>query len=742
MEKGSAKTDVKPVRQPGEQLSGRGVLRPRARVLRVLGDELISSDAVAVVELIKNAYDADATRVFIRFLGPLEAGHGGVEIIDNGHGMSLDTIKRAWMEPATPFRKRRTRSEQRCRRVLGEKGIGRFASSRLADILEIVTRRTGMEREVRVLFDWRQFDNEERYLDEVEVIWEETEPTEICPGGTIEALWENDICPPQEEELLHGTVMRMRGLRSKWGENQFKVLRSALSRLVSPFWGRDAGSEEFQIRLEVPESFIKFSDVVEPPEIIKRPHYMIAGNVDRNGRCRLAIKLRGDGGEEQIEKQIEKQLTFPEGRKPQCGPFYIELRVWDRDVESLNKLASQYGSSVSSIREDLDNAAGISIYRDGFRVLPYGELYNDWLRLDLRSRLNPTLRLANNQVIGYVLISADSNPLLRDQSNREGLIEGAALDDLRELVQGVLNEIEVRRYSARPHTGKSKVQRDGLFSRLDLGDVQSLIEKRYPKDTELIEMLASKEKDLKHQVKEVQEILARYHRLATLGQLIDTVLHEGRTPVAKIGNEAQLGLRDIDRGGTEEKLFLSLFRQRFGMIKTQSGVLATVFRRIEPFGGRKRGKPVISRLEQVIADGFAVLNAKIKRSGVRVSLPETSTQVAVDPAEIQEVIVNLLQNSLYWLHHVPEERRKMVVMVSRKEADEVEILFSDSGPGVAPQFRERIFEPYFSTKPDGIGLGLTIAGEIVKEYYNGELELVDGGLLPGATFRIILRRRV
>jgi len=154
-------------------------------VLRRIGDELISSETVAVIELVKNAYDADATRVLVRFQGPLEIGQGRIEVMDNGHGMSLETMQTTWMEPATLLRKRQQRSEQYGRRVLGEKGIGRFAASRLANNLEVVTRRAGEDREIRALFDWSQFDDEQKYLDQVEVRWEESDPTDLCPGGTI-----------------------------------------------------------------------------------------------------------------------------------------------------------------------------------------------------------------------------------------------------------------------------------------------------------------------------------------------------------------------------------------------------------------------------------------------------------------------------------------------------------------------------------------------------------------------------
>src|SRR4029453_14762359 len=143
--------------------------------------------------------------------------------MDNGHGMSLETIQTTWMEPATLFRKRQQRSEQYGRRVLGEKGIGRFAVSRLANNLEVVTRRTGKEREIRALFDWSQFDDEQKYLDQVEVLWEESEPAEICPCGTIQALWREGQ-PPVSNALTHGTILRMEGLRAIWGESQFETL--------------------------------------------------------------------------------------------------------------------------------------------------------------------------------------------------------------------------------------------------------------------------------------------------------------------------------------------------------------------------------------------------------------------------------------------------------------------------------------------------------------------------------------
>jgi C4-dicarboxylate-specific signal transduction histidine kinase len=163
---------------------------------------------------------------------------------------------------------------------------------------------------------------------------------------------------------------------------------------------------------------------------------------------------------------------------------------------------------------------------------------------------------------------------------------------------------------------------------------------------------------------------------------------------------------------------------------------------MEPFGGRKRGRPTQLYLEDIIRDAFSVYAADIAKLNVKTTLPKGQTLVRVDPSEMQEVIINLLQNSLHWLEQVNESRREVIVTVERKGSDHLEITFSDSGPGVPVENRELIFDPYFTTKPNGVGLGLAIAGEIVGDYYGGSLELLERGPLKGANFLVTLRKRV
>jgi C4-dicarboxylate-specific signal transduction histidine kinase len=254
--------------------------------------------------------------------------------------------------------------------------------------------------------------------------------------------------------------------------------------------------------------------------------------------------------------------------------------------------------------------------------------------------------------------------------------------------------------------------------------------------------VTEKEKVLEDKVAEAEEVMSRYRRLATLGNLIDIVLHDGRTPLSKIINISDLALLSTYHPTGDLSSFSIEMRGHFGAVRNQSDVLATLFRRIEPFGGRRRGRPAKTSMETVVQHAFWVFEKEIEQVGVKVELPRTYTEVTVDEAEIQQVIVNLLQNSLYWLRQVPKDKRVITVQITRLGEAELEIIFSDSGPGIPDDNREMIFDPYFSTKPNGVGLGLTIAGEIVSDYYDGRLELMKEGPQRGATFRILLRRRV
>ena len=176
---------------------GEFIFKPRARIIKTIGEELISNDSVAVVELIKNSYDAESPIIDITFYGNVKEKKEGkkikkylskenasIVIYDEGKGMNFETIKTAWMEPATNFKKK-LENQNSNRKFTGEKGIGRFASAKLASKLELITKQLGNKDEIVVNFDWDEFSDEEKYLDKIKINWEIRDAVEIKNKGTI-----------------------------------------------------------------------------------------------------------------------------------------------------------------------------------------------------------------------------------------------------------------------------------------------------------------------------------------------------------------------------------------------------------------------------------------------------------------------------------------------------------------------------------------------------------------------------
>jgi hypothetical protein len=387
--------------------NGTIAFQPRARLLKLIGEELISDEVVAISELVKNAHDADALKVTISFEG-VTGPDGFISIHDNGHGMNLDTLLSKWMEPAASTKVGKGKQITRLgRRVLGEKGVGRFAADKLARHLTMVSRCPRRPEEVHAVVDWDRFDSDAVMLSDVLNRWEER------PAREIEG---------------HGTLLRMSGLRSQWTERMFRRLSLRLSRLLSPF---RTDKDRFVIHIES-DDFPEYSGELRQDFLEKAPHRVDARfdgeqtvTIALSGRRAVAQRWNGQG-----------ELT--------CGPVGIRLFAFDLEGESLARIGPR-----AEVRAWLREWTGVSIYRDGFRVWPYGEPHDDWLRLDQRRVNNPVEKLSNNQVIGFIEIGSDSNPDLMDQTNREGLIHNQALDDLRRLVNFVLQSIEAERQSVR-----------------------------------------------------------------------------------------------------------------------------------------------------------------------------------------------------------------------------------------------------------------------------------------------------
>lgn len=729
--------------------SERSALRPKARLLRTLGNDLISSDKVAIIELVKNAFDADASIALIRFIGPLKKGLGRIEVWDDGHGMTAETLQDSWLNIATDMKKKNPKSKQG-RRVLGEKGIGRLAAARLGDEM-LLTSRMKNKDEVQVLIDWSEFD-QDVYLDEVEVDWDVDTPDIFSNYGLFSDLLDSLNLDSQNKG--HGTAIEIERLTREWQKKDVLELRTSLARLIRPRpnfkQNNSITHPDFLIYLDfvdVDDDIVELAGEISSPPELNVPHYTLCGNVDSEGYAQMHYTQTYPP----VSKNIERNIWKDKNITPQSGPFDFEINVWDRESDAIKRTINDIDKTtpnavgLKNFRDALSDVAGISIYRDGFRVLPFGEPGDDWLGLDLRRVQAPTKRVSNNQVVGHLFIGADTNSELKDQSNREGILSGPAYTDLQTLTIAILTEIENRRYTARRHNKKSSKDESRLARLFSLDEVHDAVIKSYPSDRNLIKIIQQKEKSINDGVNRVQRVLSQYSRLATLGTLIDQLIHDGVTTLSSLKNHNRWGVKILKNTNKLAEDRISLSISDFDVVTEQANLLDDFFKRLAPFGGRKRGRPRNVDIQDIVTRAIDTLRQQAEDNEVTILSTCPSLLTKIDDAELLAVLINLINNAIYWASQQPKEEieRKVVVDADYDDGQSsLTIRVSDSGPGVPEEYQDSIFDPYFSTKPDGVGLGLTIAGGIVREIYDGSLSLVDDGELSGATFAATFKRRV
>jgi hypothetical protein len=683
--------------------SGMVAFAPRARLLKLLGAELISDEIVAITELVKNAHDADATCVTILFSG-VTGEHGEILVSDDGHGMDLDTLMSRWMQPAGSAKGREGRRfTTRGRRVLGEKGVGRFAADKLASHLELVSRPTGAPLEIRAEFDWDEFEHDDRMLSDVRSKWEVRSPDWLESNGT---------------------VLRLSKLRASWNERLFRRLSTRLSRLVSPF---ESGVKGFRIVIESDE-FPDYSGEVSAGFLDQAP-YRVEAQFD--GVSGVSIRVNNGRAIEQVWK----------GDSPlRCGPVRARMFAFDLETESIARIGPRM-----EVRAWLREWSGMSVYRDGFRIWPYGEPHDDWLRLDQRRVNNPVVRLSNNQVVGFVEVSADRNPELRDQTNREGLIHNEALDDLQRFILHAMQVLEAERQSQRHPNGKKPErkqakdaglqQQTGITDTLDrlAGQVEGDLGDELKRATERVRsQFAAQELTHRRMLDGYSNLAALGHTASLLGRGVNVGVADMRERVtalrAILGRKAVVDQASLAVSVAELETMLELVASQLTMVASPGSSAAR----------RRRGLDVPAELVKIRDALLPVLQQE--DAEIEVEVPEgVLLRTEMRPETFASIINVLVRNSLEW--RVAGRPLRMIAMLREsKDSDEfLDILFSDNGQGVLATIEDKLLEAGVAGE-DGAGMGLAIARNVVTSH-GGSIALVIDRRRKGATFLVQLPRK-
>lgn len=684
--------------------SGSAVMRPRARLISLIGEELISDEPVALVELVKNSYDADAREVSITFEGDDPKNPERIVIADDGVGMSLETIINCWFEPGTSNKKENDRSAGG-RLLQGAKGIGRFASARLGERLLLETVAKGGRELVTVLTEWGKFDDDS-YLEDIALEYEVSEATNQAPG----------------------TVLTVEGTQNEvWGDDAYIELNSRLSRLLSPF----EEIEDFKISLEIP-SRPDLSGLIAPPELIARPTYLFTGDLHEDGRLTGDVRISN-----KVVRKVDKYIAAKD-ITPGCGSFGFEIRAWDRDRDGLEPLVKRFNISIAAVRRTLNSFCGVAIYRDKFRVHPYGEIGNDWLRLDLRSRQNPPRNLANNQLIASLKISRSKNPELKDRSTREGMVKNNAHAELEKWFVRILSVLEEERYKVRPREEK-ETRADTAFEAFDLETLVRQVTAELGKTHPVTKLTKSTQKQIADGVDHIQEMFSNLLLAAGTGQMVDIIIHEIGAPVGKISREISIlekRLMKELKGDVLERA-----NKSFVSIRAWLEQIHNLRERLDPTKPGKRGRATKFDVREEVRACIALYQSLIERQNIDVdiAMPSKPLEARMSRNAVSQVAANLLDNAIYWItqkHGLGEGGRLKVALKRRKNGFVIAV--EDDGQGISDEYRETIFEPYFTTKPSGSGLGLHIARLIIEPY--GKLILADSSDLGGACFQAVYER--
>ena len=710
----------------GERVLQRA-FKPRARLLQLLGDQLIGSPRLALFELVKNAYDADADEVTITF-HDVGTENATISIRDNGQGMSLDTIENVWLVPGHDHREKdrenNVRSPRYGRLPLGEKGVGRFAVHKLGDAINLVTKAEG-HLECVANFDWDTL-LEKTYLTEAEIVVRER-PSEVFTSET-------------------GTLIEIGRLRSEdWSRGEIRDLYRQVTSIASPFGDRVG---DFEVRLEVPDHPEWLATLPGVQQLLEMSPYRFEFEFDGE-MLRYRYEFVGVPKlklEKRLVERDEPHFQIPPVDEPDdldpadpprpkrraritadhntlvgIGTVKGRFHIFDRD----KKVLPLYGDT-RFLERYLNQNGGVRVYRDGVRVYNYGEPSDDWLGLDLRRVNEPTKRLSRNITIGTVDLGLAESQGLHEKTNREGFVENETYERLQRVVLGALWVLQVER-----NIDKERIRElTGGLSETPQGVDGPLAElRRLAKLNKVDEILEPSIRKIEADYQTLRENFAR-----------SGVSHAG---LAIIFHEVERGVRVLTGSINDPGMTIENLREQAGQLQ---GVLETSAQLLR----NTTSKP--GSLRDIVRTARDLSLLRFRLHGIKLDCPALEEDGPDATATFASGLVlgaltNLIDNAVHWVkvrHPEPADRRIYVNVVPDYEGGPA-IVVADNGSGFLDDPATMV-TPFFTRRPGGSGLGLYFAN-LVMDLNEGRLVFptMDQAEVPegfdGAVAALVFGRR-
>lgn len=674
--------------------------RANAHLLKLLGDQLIGDDRLAVFELVKNSYDADATKVEVQL--NLNDEKPNVVVWDHdGHGMSKETILNKWMEIGTESKRNSNwvRSSRFNRLPLGEKGVGRLAVHKLGKVMQLNTRHEG-QPEVKITIDWPELIDKANYIEDTQVVVEELTSPEYFP------------------EESTGTRIVISDLnKTQWTRGDIRRLKRLLTSLTSPF----KTASDFEVKLTVPGREREYFDVLDADDVINNALWKYEFEIDENANFSykysfLPPSLYSSLKEEHKEGSFESLELFPPTKEERLsryfenrndlvlkpsdlkniGPIKGCFYVFSRDKEILNAIGAY-----QSIRQYLDDNTGIRVYRDGIRVFNYGEQNDDWLGLNAMRVNNPSKRIAVNLVIGNIELSLEKSRGLQEKTNREGFDENEDFVRFRFIAFSIMEHFHLQHLNSRKKLQESKIgnqKKEKLPTQRFDENIQQLKSglKRHNLGKELGGQLDKIEADYK-QMRQVT-------LSAVTGVNLSVIFHEVERGIVQLNSDIQ---KNLD----------------YQTLRERSEHLAKLLEGFAPLLKKSGNKKLPAKV--LIEGALDFSQHRFAFHNVITSSP-ISTGEAPDfevngPSNLLlAAINNIVDNAIHWTGlkkaKKDNENYQPAIQITTltdffKEGPAIVILDNGHGFELAP---DEAIQPFNTTRPGGMGVGLYYADQVME----------------------------
>jgi C4-dicarboxylate-specific signal transduction histidine kinase len=694
-------------------------LRFSSAVLRLLGEELNPNANQGLVELVKNAYDADATWCRIEFEKEHLPG-GTIRIRDNGEGMELDAIRSGWLTVGESRKRPTGRSLRKKRLMVGSKGLGRLAALRLGRTAVLVSRPyANPEVEYRLMLDWERFD-QNTAVDDISISVE---------------TWTREL------GAEHGCEIEIRGLYSPWTEVALQRLARVLLLLSDPFANRSAAKPkvDFAITLQSKE-FDEIGSAAAIDYWSYADYYLDSGINDKGKAWAKVSDASGN-----VLFEGEHADIASKGRTHYLVPT-LRFELWEFKLG--NKKFATTTMNKATLGKWVSEFGGVHFYYRDVRVAPYGDPGNDWLDLNLGRASSPEERPSTNNSIGRVRVE-DPEALLIQKTDRQGFLENTTFEELRcfgEDVVDWMQKVRVKKRDEHKRALKAESVANEQASRIVLdAEIQKLpVQERKPVQDAVVNHL----KAVSESVSILQAENELYHTLGTIGVTAAAFAHQSEKPLNLIQDDSHT--LETLLGNPNEPSFpeLSLASLRNIRIAAQALLaFSTVTLRLLEHEKRRRGR---LDLHEIITEICELLQPYLEsRSAViRYDLVANEPIVWGSRAAIESIFTNLIVNSLrafardYGEHEGDEDATgdRVIVIGSQTLGERVRITFADSGPGIRDISVEDIWIVGRTTTPRGSGLGLCIVRDTVEDM-GGAITALPVGVLGGAEFIIDLPMR-